>query len=111
MFNAECCEPCASELICLVEVNPSRALDTVEGVSPYRFPLSLPTFPRSPEQDSIMVCVCVCLCAVLESPEFVFWRDNADFRRKPQIFEGNRRKLQEPAEIRSLAFVPLGSSS
>ena len=35
---------------------------------------------------------------------------NADFRRKPQISAGNRRKLQEPAENRRLAFVPLGSS-
>ena len=35
---------------------------------------------------------------------------NADFRRKPQIFAGSRRKLQEPAENRRLAFVPLGSS-
>ena len=35
---------------------------------------------------------------------------NADFRRKPQIFAGNSRKPQEPAENRRLAFVPLGSS-
>ena len=33
-----------------------------------------------------------------------------DFRRKPQIFAGNRRKPQKPAENRRLAFVPLGSS-
>ena len=31
---------------------------------------------------------------------------NADFRRKPLIFAGNRRKPQEPAENRRLAFVP-----
>ena len=35
---------------------------------------------------------------------------SADFRRKPLIFAGNRRKAQEPAENRRLAFVPLGSS-
>ena len=35
---------------------------------------------------------------------------NADFRRNPLIFAENRRKSQEPAENRRLAFVPLGSS-
>ena len=35
---------------------------------------------------------------------------NADFRRKPQVFAGNRRFSQENADNRRLAFVPLSSS-
>ena len=35
---------------------------------------------------------------------------SADFCRKPLIFAGSRRKPQEPAGNRRLAFVPLGSS-
>ena len=39
-----------------------------------------------------------------------FSQETADFRRKPQIFAGNRRFSQEPAENRRLTFVPLGLS-
>ena len=41
--------------------------------------------------------------------------ENADFRRKPLIFAGNRRKPQEPAEkpqigVCPLRFVPLSAA-